>query len=76
MLSLEVDSLQYARLETTHPPKVGQQQPGSTPTHTPADSEICNHNYTAPANEQGPETQSQSQQSERPLRQLFLEEIL
>ena len=44
----------YARLETTHPPKVGQQQLGSTPTHTPADSEVCYHNYTAPANEQGP----------------------
>jgi hypothetical protein len=42
----------YARLETTHPPKVGQQQPGSTPTHPPADSEVCYHNYTAPANEQ------------------------
>jgi hypothetical protein len=44
----------YARLETTYPPKVGQQQPGSTPTHPPADSEVCYHNYTAPANEQGP----------------------
>jgi hypothetical protein len=38
----------YARLETTHPPKVGQRQPGS------ADSVVCYHNYTAPANEQGP----------------------
>ena len=44
----------YARLKTTHPPKVSQRQPGSTPTHPHADSEICNHNYTAPANEQGP----------------------
>jgi hypothetical protein len=49
----------YARLETTHPPKVGQQQPGSTPTHPHADSEICDHNYTAPANEQGPGSSTQ-----------------
>jgi hypothetical protein len=27
---------------------------GSTPTHPHADSGICDHNYTAPANEQGP----------------------
>jgi hypothetical protein len=44
----------YARLKTPHPPKDGQQQPGSTPTHPPADSEVCYHNYTALANEQGP----------------------
>jgi hypothetical protein len=31
----------YARLETTHPPKCGQRQPGTTPTHPHADSEIC-----------------------------------
>ena len=48
----------YARLKTTHPPKVSQRQPGSTPTHPHADSEICNHNYTAPANEQGPAAHS------------------
>jgi hypothetical protein len=62
----------YARLETTHPPKVGQQQPGSTPTHPPADSEVCNHNYTAPANEQGLAETETSENLERPAGLLIL----
>jgi hypothetical protein len=33
----------------------GSQDPHlGIPTHPHADSEICDHNYTAPANEQGP----------------------